>query len=112
MAGMSMDNYLTDGPLAALDVVRDITGSETVDIVGLCAGGTLTMLAAAYLDGLGRRILGSITVINTLLDFSEPGVLGRFTDLATVEAVEKQMQSKGYLPGSDIGRNLRHAPRQ
>ena len=49
MAGVTMDDYLVHGPLDALNVIQEITGAETIDIVGLCLGGALTAITDAYL---------------------------------------------------------------
>ena len=54
MSGTTMDDYLVHGPQTALDVIEEITGAETIDIVGLCLGGALTAITAAYLTA-GRR---------------------------------------------------------
>ena len=48
-----MDDYLLSGPMKALDVITEITGSEKVNLLGLCLGGTLTMATLAYLDAIG-----------------------------------------------------------
>ena len=42
----------------------------------------------------------SLTLLNTLLDFREPGVLGAFADAESVDAVEDMMREKGYLDAS------------
>ena len=34
MSGTTMDDYLLHGPQTALDVIEEITGAETIDIVG------------------------------------------------------------------------------
>ncbi len=47
MSGVKLDDYLLNGPKQALDVITEITGADTVDIVGLCLGGALTATAAA-----------------------------------------------------------------
>src|SRR6202045_782994 len=65
MRGITMDDYLVHGPRAALDVISDITGSGTVDIVGLCLGGALPAMLAAYLAGTGDGRIGSLTPPNT-----------------------------------------------
>src|SRR5450756_2059729 len=44
----------------------------------------------------------SITLLNTLLDYSEPGVLGVFTDEKTVARMEHHMEAKGFLEASDM----------
>jgi polyhydroxyalkanoate synthase len=97
MRGVTLDDYLIHGPRTALDVIGDITGAPKTDIVGLCLGGALTGMLAAYLAATGDDRIGSITLLNTLLDYSEPGVLGTFTDELTVSRLERQMQQQGYL---------------
>jgi polyhydroxyalkanoate synthase len=102
MSGVTLDDYLVHGPQAALDVIADITGAPKIDIVGLCLGGALTAMLAAYLTGAGDDRLGSITLLNTLLDYSEPGVLGAFTDETTVSRLERQMKQQGVLEGRQM----------
>ena len=102
MSGVTLDDYLIHGPRAALDVISDITGAPKIDIIGLCLGGALTAMLASYLNGTGDDRLGSITLLNTMLDYREPGILGAFTDDRTVALMERDMASKGYLEGSQM----------
>ena len=97
MRGVTLDDYLLHGPLQALDVITDITGAQKIDIVGLCLGGALTAMLAAYMSSTGDDRLGSVTLLNTMLDYSEPGVLGALTDERTIARLERQMQATGYL---------------
>src|SRR5215471_11186432 len=102
MSGVTLDDYLIHGPRAALDVISDITGAPKIDIIGLCLGGALTAMLASYLNGTGDDRLGAITLLNTMLDYSEPGVLGAFTDDRTVALMERDMAQKGYLEGTQM----------
>ncbi len=102
MRGVTLDDYLIHGPRDALDVIGDITGAPKIDITGLCLGGALTGMLAAYLAGTGDDRIGSITLLNTMLDYSEPGVLGAFTDERTVTRLERAMAKKGFLEGSQM----------
>jgi polyhydroxyalkanoate synthase len=102
MSGTTMDDYLVHGPQTALDVTQEITGAETIDIVGLCLGGALTAITAAYLTQAGDRRIGTLTLLNTMLDYAEPGVLGNFTDQRTVDRLEKKMKREGTLEGSSM----------
>jgi polyhydroxyalkanoate synthase subunit PhaC len=102
MGGVTLDDYLIHGPREALDVIGEITGAPKIDIIGLCLGGALTAMLAAYLTEKGDDRIGSITLLNTLLDYNEPGVLGAFTDEKTVRRLEKQMAEKGVLEGSQM----------
>jgi polyhydroxyalkanoate synthase subunit PhaC len=102
MSSTTMDDYLIHGPQTALDVISEITGAETIDIVGLCLGGAMTAVTAAYLQQAGDTRIGTLTLINTMLDYSEPGALGTFTDLATVEKLERKMRKEGTLEGASM----------
>jgi polyhydroxyalkanoate synthase subunit PhaC len=102
MSGVTLDDYLIHGPRAALDVISDITGAPKIDIIGLCLGGALTAMLASYLNGTGDDRLGSITLLNTMLDYREPGILGAFTDDRTVAQMERDMAAKGYLEGTQM----------
>ena len=102
MSGVTLDDYLINGPKQALDVITDITGADTVDIVGLCLGGALTAITAAYLATSGDERLGTLTLLNTMLDYSEPGALGLFTDAASVDRMERKMAKTGYLDGGSM----------
>ena len=102
MSGVTLDDYLIHGPKAALDVISEITGSPTTDIAGLCIGGTLTAMLAAYLASTGDDRIGSITLLNTLLDYSEPGVLGAFADERTIGRLEADMTRTGVMEGANM----------
>jgi polyhydroxyalkanoate synthase subunit PhaC len=102
MSGVTLDDYLIHGPKTALDVISDITGSPTTDIAGLCLGGALTAMLAAYLSETGDDRIGSITLLNTLLDYTEPGVLGAFVDERTVARLDAEMARTGVMEGATM----------
>jgi polyhydroxyalkanoate synthase len=102
MARTTMDDYLVKGPRAAMDVISEITGAEKIDFVGLCLGGALTMMTATYLDEVGDDRLNSITLLNTMVDYTDPGALGTFTDEETVAKLERRMQRHGYLEAKEM----------
>ena len=106
MRHVKMDDYLISGPVAALEVVGNITGAEKINLLGLCLGGTLTMATLAYLDAVGLELINSATFLNTLIDFSEPGLLGVFTDEATINRLERTMKRTGFLPKENMQRSF------
>jgi poly[(R)-3-hydroxyalkanoate] polymerase subunit PhaC len=106
MRHVKMDDYLISGPIAALEVVRNITGAEKANLLGLCLGGTLTMATLAYLDAVGMDLINSATFLNTLIDFSEPGLLGVFTDEASIRRLERMMKRTGFLPKEEMQRSF------
>ncbi len=102
MSGITFDDYLTHGVTAAMDVVGEITGAPTVDVVGLCLGGAMASIAAAYLAGVGDQRLGTLTLANTLLDYADTGQLGLFTDAKSRENLDTLMAAEGYLDGANM----------
>ncbi|HEY5430583.1 MAG TPA: hypothetical protein VIK04_15810, partial [Solirubrobacteraceae bacterium] len=102
LSDVTMDDYLVHGTQAALDVVTEITRSDTVDVLAVCLGGALATMNAAHLAASGNHAIGTLTLINTLLDYAEPGQLGCFVDEGTVRKLERRMARKGYLDGADM----------
>ena len=104
MRDVGFDDYLLMGPRAALDVIRRITGAETVNTLSACLGGTLNTVLLAYLDATGDQgLVNSSTLLNSLVDHSGPGTLSQvFTDPTTVAGLERSMQGKGYLEASKM----------
>ncbi len=101
MSGVTMDDYLIHGPRQALEVIRQVTQAETVDIVGLCLGGALTAITDAYLTTTGQEEIGNLTLLNTMLDYSEPGVLAAFT-IRTRSAAGEENGQGGGLAGKTM----------
>jgi polyhydroxyalkanoate synthase subunit PhaC len=106
MSKVRLDDYLLSGPLEALEAITDITGSEKVNLLGLCLGGTLTMATLAYLDAVGVDKINSATFLNTLIDFSDPGLMGVFTDKTTISRLEQTMKKTGFLPAENMRRSF------
>jgi len=102
MRDVDLDDYLLRGLGAAVDAVCEITGAERVNVAGLCVGGTLGVMLAAYQAQVGEDRVKSLTLLNTLVDFSQPGPLGAFTDAEAVAAVEERMAETGFLDGRDM----------
>jgi polyhydroxyalkanoate synthase subunit PhaC len=101
---LGFEDYLREGPLAALDAVQEITGAKQVNLVALCLGATLAAVLLADLarNKAGRERIRSATLLNAFVDFSEPGPLGVFVDAATVGRLEQRMAKRGYLDASEM----------
>ncbi len=102
MRNVALDDYLLRGPYEALDVIAEITGTKELNIVGLCLGGTLTVMLIAHLAAQGGHPVRSATLLNTLVDFSEPGPMGHFLDAESVKRLDRKMQRRGYLDSSEM----------
>jgi len=102
LAQKGFDDYMTEGPLAALDVIEKVTGEHDINVVGYCLGGTLLGSTLAYMEAKGDKRAASATFLVSLLDFSIPGELGVFIDEKQVSNLEKRMNDRGYLEGSEM----------
>ena len=102
LAQMGFEDYMKQGPLAALEAVEKATGERKVNFIGYCLGGTLLGATLAYLSATGEDRVNSATFFVSLLDFSAPGELGVFIDEAQVDSLEKKMNERGYLEGSEM----------
>ncbi|HLX29345.1 MAG TPA: class I poly(R)-hydroxyalkanoic acid synthase [Casimicrobiaceae bacterium] len=102
LAGKDFEDYLTEGPLAALDAVRDATGEPDANVIGYCLGGTLLAATLAYLAAKKQKRVASATFMTALVDFTAPGELEVFIDESQVASLEKKMQERGYLEGSEM----------
>src|ERR687897_211672 len=98
MATTKFEDYMQKGPLAAAEVVREITGSEKVNPVGYCVGGTLLAVTEAWLAaGDDESPFNASTFMVALQDFSDVGDTAVFIDEPQVEFMEQSMMERGYL---------------
>ena len=102
LAQKGFDDYMREGPLAALQAVEKATGERSVDFIGYCLGGTLLGATLAYLAEKDPDRVASATFFVSLLDFSQPGELGVFIDEEQVASLERKMNERGYLEGSEM----------
>lgn len=95
----SFENYMLEGPVAALDAIEKATGEKEVNAIGYCLGGTLLATTLSYLQKKKDERIKSATFLATLIDFKEPGEIGVFINETAISALEKQMDSVGYFDG-------------
>ncbi|MBE0621470.1 MAG: class I poly(R)-hydroxyalkanoic acid synthase [Burkholderiales bacterium] len=101
-AGKSFEDYLHQGPDDALAAIEKATGEKQVNIIGYCLGGTLLGAALGAMAAKKDKRAASATFFVSLLDFSIPGELGVFIDEKQVENLERRMNERGYLEGSEM----------
>ena len=98
-ADKQFEDYMLEGPLAAMDAIKDATGEKDVNVIGYCIGGTLTAATLAYMAAKGDGRVKSATFFTTMVDFSDPGELGVFIDEGQLQRLDEHMEKKGYLDG-------------
>jgi polyhydroxyalkanoate synthase len=102
LAQKGFEDYMVEGPLAAMEAIEKATGQKKVNFIGYCLGGTLLGATLAWLAAKGDDRVNCATFFVSLLDFSAPGELGVFIDMKQVENLEKKMNQRGYLEGSEM----------
>ena len=101
------DDYIEQGPIAAIRAVQAISGQPHINTLGFCVGGTLLCTALAVLAARGEQAANSVTLLTTLLDFESTGILDIFIDEASVRLREMTLGEKapggpGLMKGQDL----------
>ena len=117
MGTATWDDYLEQGVMKALDVAQDICGSDKVNALGFCVGGTLLGSALAVRraqeeqersrekhreQGKDNARVASLTLLATMLDFEDTGELSVFIDESYVLKRELDFAQGGLLPGREL----------
>ena len=101
-ARRTWDDYIEEGVIRALATVRAAAGAERINVLGFCVGGTMLSTALAVLASRGERWVESLTLLATLLDFSDTGEIGCFVDEPSVAAREAELAAGGLLTGREL----------
>jgi len=107
VAAKTWDDYIEHAVIRALREVQAISGQETIDALGFCVGGTMLSTALAVLAARGEQPAASLTLLTTLLDFSDTGVLDLFIDEPAVQLREMTLGDEapngpGLLKGQEL----------
>lgn len=98
----TIEDYMDLGLLETSDVVREITGSPTANVMGYCIGGTLLVMTLGWLAAAGDARFASATFMVSLQDFSRVGDTAIFLSESSVDFVEQQMMERGYLDSREM----------
>ena len=102
MQDKTWDDYIEHAAIKAIAVTQEITGAKDINALGFCVGGTILSTALAVLAARGEKPVASLTLLTSLLDFSDTGILDIFIDETAVKFREMQMGSGGLLKGQDL----------
>lgn len=95
------DDYI-ESVLEAIDAANDIAGSKQAQVLGFCIGGTILTSALAVAKARGLEPASSLTLLTTLLDFSEPGEIGVLLSKEALQAQEAKIGKGGVFEGKQL----------
>jgi polyhydroxyalkanoate synthase subunit PhaC len=99
---LTWDDYLANGVIKAIDVVRLITNVDKINTLGFCVGGTMLASALAILRRLGHDVVESVTFLTTFVDFSDVGEISAYVDEAFVARREREVGGGGIVSGAEL----------
>lgn len=102
LAQKSFEDYMVEGPLAALAAIESATGQKEANAIGYCLGGTLLAATLACMRKNGDDRIKAATFFTSMIDFEEPGELGVFIDDDQLSFINEKMKERGYLDGSEM----------
>lgn len=101
-----IEEYLEKGVLAAMDAVQKVVKTSKINLTGYCAGGTLAIIAAAYLAREKDKRINSLTTFTAQSDFSEPGEMKVFLNESELAFMKEMMAKDGYLDKSYFAKSF------
>jgi polyhydroxyalkanoate synthase len=96
------DDYLKDGVMRAIDVALEISRADKVNALGFCVGGTLLSSTIAVQRAKDQDKVSSMTLLTTMLDFSDTGEIGALVTPESVAAREASIGSGGLMMGKEL----------
>jgi polyhydroxyalkanoate synthase len=97
-----LDTY-AGAVLAAIDTVREITGSPDVNLIGFCAGGIIATTVLNYLAALNDRRVHSVSYAVTLLDFGLRAPITAFSGRRLIAFAGRRSRRKGIITSRQMG---------
>jgi polyhydroxyalkanoate synthase len=98
----SFEDYMLEGPLAALDAIEKAIGTRDVSAIGYCIGGTLMAATLAYNAAGNDTRIGNCTFFTAQIDFTDAGELTVFIDEEQIANIEKLIEQRGYMDGAEM----------
>jgi len=102
LAQTQWDDYIEEGVISAIRETIAISKSKQIDTLGFCIGGTFLTMALAVLAARGEEPAATLTLLTTMLDFSDVGEIRVFLDESFVESRERQYAAGGLMSGRDL----------
>ena len=98
-----LDTYVR-ACVSAIEVAHEITGSDSVNVAGLCAGGVTMSLVLGHLAAIQSRVVNSATFVVCMLDTQARSMMSLFSSRASIALARANSQRKGVLDGGSMAK--------
>jgi polyhydroxyalkanoate synthase len=102
LAHKGWDDYLEEAAITAIHTVQKLCKVKEINALGFCVGGTILSSALAVLRARGEKPVSSLTLLTTLLDFSDTGEISLFIDEQMLASREKAIGKGGLLTAKEL----------
>ena len=96
-----LDAYLAAAERAN-EVVKKITRSDKINLLGLCAGGITLSYVLAHLAAIGDESAGAATFVVTMLTGEKPNVVGMLDTAQARTLLEQAAEKEDIVPGTAL----------
>jgi polyhydroxyalkanoate synthase len=89
--------------LSAVDAIREITGSDDVNVSGFCAGGVINTAVLNHLAATHDERIHAAAYAVTLLDIAERAPIQAFSNAGLLSIARGRTRKKGVISARDMG---------
>lgn len=102
LGSATWDDYVEHGVVTAMRVVRDLVRADKINAMGFCVGGTLLATTLAVQRARKRNPVASLTLLATMLDFTDPGKISAYIDDAYLRECETRYGGGRVMRGAEL----------
>ncbi len=99
---LNWDDYMAMGVFEAIDAARNISGADSLNALGYCVGGTLLASALAVKAARDEHPIHSLSLLASMLDFSDAGEIQAYIDETYVRQCEDEFADRGVVAGAQL----------
>ncbi|MGB1236511.1 MAG: PHA/PHB synthase family protein, partial [Planktomarina sp.] len=96
-ADVTLDDYIEEGFLTAIEQVKTICDVPQVNAIGYCIAGTTLSITLGLMAQRGDTSVASATFFTTMTDFSDPGEVGVYLDNDFLGGIEAEVSDNGIM---------------
>ena len=105
-ADVGLEEYIEEGYFEAIEQVKSICNTKTINALGYCIAGTVLSIVMSLMKKRGDTSINTATLLTTLTDFSDQREFTPFLQNDFIDTIESEIKSKGILESFIIARTF------